>query len=89
MSNAQSKAGMLIFDGAGGFDGPFKVNSIIVDTAGTYTFRASNSASGEYLLIVVNAAAQSLQIDMHGQGVSGIYMNTGFPSGGKAYVLVG
>lgn len=89
MANAQSKTGLLTLDTAGGFDGPFKLNSIIVDAVGTYTFRSSNSATGEMLIVIVNAAAQSLQIDMHGQLVDGIYMNTGFPSGGKAYVLVG
>ena len=91
MANAQSKTGLLSLDTAGGYTGPFYIRSIILaptQAAGTFTFRSTNDASGEVLVVLDNTTAGSLQFDIC-QHVAGIYMNTGFPTGGKAYVLVG
>lgn len=91
MSNAQSKSGLLSLDTAGGYTGPFYIKSIILaptGTAGTFTFRATNSATGEVLVELNNTTSGSLQFHIN-QMVAGLYLNTGFPSGGKAYILVG
>jgi hypothetical protein len=91
MANARSVLGTLTLDTAGGYTGPLFVKSIILqptEAAGTYTFRASNSATGALLLFANNQTAGAIQIEVN-MTIPGIYMNTGFPTGGKAVVLCG
>lgn len=94
MGNAQSTSQLktMVLDSAGGYGGPFSIKSILLHptaTAGTFTFRSTNSASGPVLLEAMNAVAGGgeVQIVLDGVQVAGIYMNTGFPEGGKAVIL--
>ena len=80
MANPYSAAGMIELDTAGGLDGPFNIQCIVIEsatTAGTQVIRGSNSATGPILAKMgvtgVDGVENVLQISRQ---VPGIYLNT-------------
>lgn len=80
----------VYMDEAGGFDGPFRCTALVLGpttTAGVYTVRSTNSATGPILGKFTNLILGSTVIPLDGATYPGIYMDTP-PTGGTLNLVL-
>jgi hypothetical protein len=91
MAKSISALNTIIFDEAGGYGGPFKVDRIIFEAtaaAGDYVVRGTNAADGPILISIKSSTTVPVVVEMGGRTRPGLYLSA-LPSGGKAVILCG